>query len=241
MKVAINQSNYISWKGYFDMIQSVDLFILYDDVQYTRRDWRNRNKIKTPHGLKWLTIPVNVKGKYFQKIKDTTVNDKRWNIDHLRAIKSSYAKAKYFKDVFPIIEDLYLTANYTTISEINFHFILAICKYLDIKTKIVFSSDYDLSEEKKTDRLIDICLQAKATEYISGPLAKDYINKQLFDKANIGLTWMNYDNYPEYSQLYGDFVHKVTILDLLFNCGKSSINFINKRKNYANQHKKIQL
>ena len=226
MRVAINQSNYISWKGYFNMIQSVDLFILYDDVQFTKRNWRNRNLIKTPHGLKWLTIPVIVKGKYFQKIRDTNISDEGWNIRHLKTIKGCYSKARHFKDVFPFIEDMYLTANYTTISEINFHFISAICKYLDIKTDIVFSNKYDLSENEKTSRLIDICKQAGATEYISGPLAKDYIDKDKFENCNIKLTWMNYDNYPEYSQLYGDFVHKVSILDLLLNCGKNSINFI---------------
>lgn len=226
MKVAINQSNYISWKGYFDMIKSVDLFILYDDVQYTRRDWRNRNKIKTPNGLKWLTIPVSVKGKYLQKIKDTTVSDKDWNKTHLRTLKGSYSKSKHFKDVFPLVEELYKTANYATISEINFHFISGICDYLGIETDIVFSSVFDLSEEKKTDRLIDICRQANATEYISGPLAKNYIDKEKFDQFNIELTWMNYDDYPEYPQLYGNFVHKISILDLLFSCGKDSINFI---------------
>lgn len=226
MKVAINQSNYISWKGYFDMIKTVDLFILYDDVQYTRRDWRNRNKIKTPHGLKWLTIPVNVKGKYLQKIKDTTVNDRNWNISHLKAIKGAHYKCKHFNDIYPFVEELYSTANYETISEINFHFISNICKYLNIDTKIVFSSEYDLSEKRKTERLINICKQAGATEYISGPLAKDYIDKDKFDASNIGLTWMDYEHYPIYPQLYGEFVHKVSILDLLFNCGSDSINFI---------------
>lgn len=227
MKVAINQSNYISWKGYFDMIKSVDLFILYDDVQYTRRDWRNRNKIKTPHGLKWLTIPVNVKGKYLQKIKDTTISDQNWNIAHLKTIKGTQSKCKYFKGVYPFVEELYLKADrLQTISEINFHFITEICRYLDIDTKIVFSSEYDLSEDKKTDRLIDICQQAGATEYLSGPLAKDYIVKDKFDSANIKLSWMDYDHYPTYEQLYGEFVHKVSILDLLFNCGDQAINFI---------------
>ena len=226
MKVAINQSNYISWKGYFDMIKSVDLFILYDNVQYTRRDWRNRNKIKTAHGLKWLTIPVNVKGKYFQKINETTISDKKWNLNHLKTIKGCYSKTQYFEDVIPLVEHLYTTANHERISEINFHFITGICDYLGINTKIVFSSEYDLSEQRKNERLIDICKQAGAKEYISGPLAKDYIVKDKFDEAGIKLTWMNYDDYLEYPQLHGDFVHKVSILDVLFNCGKKTIDFI---------------
>lgn len=212
------------------MIRSVDLYILYDDVQYTRRDWRNRNKIKTANGLKWLTIPVNVKGKYLQKIKDTTVSDKSWRTKHLNSIRESYHKSKYFEEIYPLVENLYTTANYETISEINFHFITGICKYLNIGTKIVFSSDFDLSEDRKTERLIDICRQAGAVEYISGPLAKDYIAEDKFKDHKIKLTWMNYDNYPEYPQLYGDFEHKVSILDLLFNCGPTSMNFIHSKK-----------
>tara|TARA_R110000823_G_scaffold71491_1_gene164822 strand:- start:2361 stop:2987 length:627 start_codon:yes stop_codon:yes gene_type:complete len=208
------------------MIKSVDLFILYDDVQYTRRDWRNRNKIKTAHGLKWLTIPVNVKGKYFQKINETTISDKKWNLNHLKTIKGCYSKTQYFEDVIPLVEHLYTTANHERISEINFHFITGICDYLGINTKIVFSSEYDLSEQRKNERLIDICKQAGAKEYISGPLAKDYIVKDKFDEAGIKLTWMNYDDYLEYPQLHGDFVHKVSILDVLFNCGKKTIDFI---------------
>ena len=211
MKIAINQSNYISWRGYFDMIKSVDLYILYDDVQYTRRDWRNRNKIKTPHGPKWLTVPVSVRGKYHQKIKDTCVSDNNWNTKHLKTIKGCYSKSECYKDVFPFIEELYMTANYETISEINYHFISGICNYLDIDTQIVFSSIYDLSVEEKTSRLVDICKQAGASEYISGPLAKDYITKDKFDAENIKLTWMNYDEYPEYPQLYGDFVQKLSL------------------------------
>tara|TARA_R110001592_G_scaffold321570_5_gene600154 strand:- start:349 stop:1041 length:693 start_codon:yes stop_codon:yes gene_type:complete len=230
MKVAINQSNYISWKGYFDMIQTVDLFILYDDVQYTKRDWRNRNKIKTSQGLKWLTIPVNVKGKYFQKIKDTTISDKDWNTKHLGILKNAYAKSEHFQEIFPFLENLYLTCEYERISDINFHFISGICDFLNIKTKLVFSSIYNLSRLEKTDKLIDICIQAGAKEYVSGPLAKDYIDKDLFDKANIKLTWMSYDNYPKYSQTYDEFEHKVSIIDVLFNCGEKSIKYITKEK-----------
>jgi len=227
MKVAINQSNYIPWKGYFDMIRSVDLYVLYDDVQYTRRDWRNRNQIKGVDGLKWLTIPVKVKGRYHQKIRETIICNTKWTVKHLNLLKQFYATSSHFKDVFPLVEHLYETAvGHKNISEINYHFIKAICNYLDIETKIVFSHNYDLSEQKKTERLVDICQQANATEYISGPAAKDYLMKDKFDNANIKVTWMDYNHYPEYPQLYGTFVHKVSILDLLFNCGEKSMEYI---------------
>jgi len=104
-KVAILQSNYIPWKGYFDMIGLVDEFILYDDMQYTRRDWRNRNKIKTPNGLAWLTIPVEVKGKYFQKINETIISEPQWAKDHWATIKQFYSKARFFKDYKDIFEN----------------------------------------------------------------------------------------------------------------------------------------
>src|SRR4051812_34476120 len=106
-RAAIVQSNYIPWRGYFDLIRSVDQFILFDDMQYTRRDWRNRNQIKSPAGLLWLTIPVNVKGKRLQRIKDTVVSDAGWNLDHWKTIVHCYSKAKYFRDYRETVEDLY--------------------------------------------------------------------------------------------------------------------------------------
>jgi hypothetical protein len=125
-KIAISQSNYIPWKGYFDLINSVDEFTLYDDAQYTRRDWRNRNKIKTPQGLQWLTIPVDVKGKYFQKINETKISDKGWGVKHWQQIKQNYAKAKNFKKYKDIFEELYLSCKEEYLSEINHKFIIAI-------------------------------------------------------------------------------------------------------------------
>ena len=118
-KAAIVQSNYIPWKGYFDLINKVDEFILYDNVQYTRRDWRNRNKIKTPNGLMWLTIPVEVKGNYLQKVKDTVIGNPKWNREHWQAIIHNYAKAKYFKDYKALFEDLYLGMQERYLSIIN--------------------------------------------------------------------------------------------------------------------------
>lgn len=134
-KVIITQSNYIPWKGYIDAIALVDEFILYDDVQYTRRDWRNRNKIKTPQGLVWLTIPVEVKGKYYQKIKEVKVSDHRWVEKHLKTIKHNYARAGCFDEVFPFIEQIYEQATgYSFLSDINYLFLSEICKYLGIST-----------------------------------------------------------------------------------------------------------
>ena len=137
-KIAILQSNYIPWKGYFDNIAQVDEFIIYDDMQYTKRDWRNRNKIKTPQGLKWMSIPVKVKGKFFQKISETKVSDTTWYKNHLALLKQNYSKASSYNKVIPFVEELYFSSfDLKTISEINYHFISNICNYLNIKTKIV--------------------------------------------------------------------------------------------------------
>ena len=224
-KVAILQSNYIPWKGYFDMIALVDEFILYDDMQYTRRDWRNRNKIKTPNGLAWLTIPVEVKGKYFQKINETMISDPKWAKDHWSTIKKFYSKAKFFKDYKDVFENFYLNTTEPLLSLVNYELISTINEILGIKTKISWSSDYDLADGK-TERLLSLVQQAGGTEYISGPAAKDYIVDSLFEDAGIKLSWMDYSGYPEYTQLYPPFEHGVTVLDLIFNEGPGGTNFL---------------
>ena len=223
-RIAILQSNYIPWKGYFDLIRFVDKFIIYDDMQYTRRDWRNRNQIKTPQGVKWLSVPVKVKGKYHQKIRDTEIDGDEWKQSHWRSLELNYQKAPHFKEVASLFRPLY-DDHYATISELNRRFIDAVCGYLEISTRISDSCDYSLIEGK-TERLVDLCVQAGGTEYVSGPAAKGYIDESQFAQQNIKLTWFDYSGYPEYHQLWGDFVHGVTILDLLFNCGKDSLNYM---------------
>ena len=220
-KVAILQSNYIPWKGYFDIIASVDEFIFYDEMQYTKNDWRNRNKIKTPNGLHWLSIPVATKGHLSQdvRIMDAKIVDKKWANSHWNTIKQFYKKAPYFKDYADIFEKIYKECEQEEfLCKINYKFIYVINEILGIKTKISFSQDYGLIEGK-TERLVDLVQKAGGTEYLSGPAAKDYIVSELFEEANIKLSWMDYSNYPEYPQLYPPFEHGVSILDLIFNCG----------------------
>ncbi len=220
-KVAIVQSNYIPWKGYFDMIAAVDEFILYDDMQYTRRDWRNRNQIKTPIGAQWLTVPVQAKGKYHQKIRDTLIDGSDWAVTHWRAFEQNYRRAPHFDEIAAWLEPLYVSARYTHLSQLNRALIEASCAYLGIKTAITNSWDYSLLDGK-TERLADLCKQAGGAEYISGPAAKGYIEDHIFAVKGIKLTWFDYSGYPEYRQLWGEFIHGVTILDLLFNCGKEA-------------------
>lgn len=224
-KVAIVQSNYIPWKGYFDLINSVDEFILYDDMQYTRRDWRNRNRIKTPQGLLWLTIPVQVKGKFFQSIKETCVSDLNWAKAHWKSISFNYGRAPYFKLYQDAFESLYLNMTETSLSQINYAFIRLICDLLSIKTPISWSMDYALVEGK-TERLVSLCQQAGASVYLSGPKAQNYLDEALFEQAQIKLLYMDYSGYPEYPQLYPPFEHGVSILDLLFNTGHDAPRYM---------------
>jgi hypothetical protein len=225
-RVAIVQSNYIPWKGYFDLINSVDEFILFDDAQYTRRDWRNRNKIKTPHGPAWLTIPVAVKGKYLQRIRDTQVEGTSWASDHWRTIVQFYSKAPHFPTYRSVFEGLYLDCQEWSLSQINYRFLSAICGILGISTRISRSMDYSLNEGGKTERLVSLCQQAGARVYVSGPAAKNYIEPELFGEANIELQYFDYGCYPEYHQMYPPFVHDVSIVDLLLNEGPRAREFM---------------
>ncbi|ABS64916.1 WbqC-like family protein [Parvibaculum lavamentivorans DS-1] len=220
-KVAILQSNYIPWKGYFDLIASVDEFILYDDMQYTRRDWRNRNQIKTPQGLMWLTVPVKVKGKYHQKICETEIDGVDWPEGHWKSISSNYKRAPFFAEVTEWLSPFYLEKRYSHLSILNRDLLEAICRYLGVCTTITNSSDYELVQGQ-TERLASLCEQAGASEYISGPAAREYLDEEVFRRKGIGVTWFDYSGYPEYPQLWGDFVHTVSIVDLLFNCGSSA-------------------
>jgi len=224
-KIAILQSNYIPWKGYFDLIASVDEFILFDDMQFTRRDWRNRNLIKTPQGIQWLTVPVQVKGKYHQLIKETKIQGGDWAKAHLRAFEINYRKAKFFKEIYTLIEPQYTKEEFNYLSDLNRELIKTICNYLDIKTIITSSGDYGIIEGK-TERLVDLCVKSNCNIYISGPSAKGYIDQQSFARAGIGLEWFDYEEYDCYPQMWGGFTHNVSILDLLFNVGKDSRKFM---------------
>ncbi|MGZ3707857.1 MAG: WbqC family protein [Bdellovibrionota bacterium] len=225
-RVAILQSSYIPWKGYFDIIRAVDEFVLYDDAQYTRRDWRNRNKIKTPNGPLWLTIPVETKGKYLQKINETVVSDPSWAEQHWKSICQNYRKAPHFAEYEKMFEALYESlASERSLSQINFRAMKTICPLLSIPTKITWSSDYRLAEGK-TEKLLEICVQAEASEYLSGPSAQGYLEEQKFLDAKIAVSWANYSGYPEYSQLFPPFTHEVSVLDLLFNQGPEAPRFM---------------
>lgn len=219
-RVAIVQSNYIPWKGYFDLIARADEFVLYDDVQYTRRDWRNRNRVKSRDGIRWLTIPVGVKGRYDQRIRDVVVSDSGWADMHWRILTQDYARAACFREVAPLLEQLYdAAARIQHLSGINEMFIRGVCDFLGIRTPLRQSSEFALADGR-SERLLDLCRQLHATTYVSGPSARRYLDEDLFRLAGVHVEWMDYAGYPEYPQLHPPFEHHVSILDLLFNVGE---------------------
>jgi hypothetical protein len=223
--VAILQSNYIPWKGYFDLIARVDQFVLYDDVQYTRRDWRNRNRLKTAHGPLWLTIPVRVGGRYLQRIRDVEVEDTGWAEKHWRTILHHYAAAPAASDCREALEELYRTAPRRWLTEINEHFLAGICGLLQITTRLRRSSELDLTGDR-SERLASMCRQLGASTYVSGPAATAYLDAAPFQAAGIEVAWADYSGYPEYRQLHPPFDHHVSIVDLLMNEGRDARKFL---------------
>lgn len=224
-RVAIIQSNYIPWRGYFDIINSVDAFVLLDDVQFTRRDWRNRNQIKTAQGLQWLTIPVDVKGQFEVKIKDVTVANTDWSSDHWNKISQAYKKAPYFAEFRKAFEEAYLGCRERHLSQINYRFLQLVNSILHIETPIYWSHDFTVPQDK-SERLLEICLQLEASTYVSGPAAKDYLQTEKFEGAGVKVEWMNYEGYRPYQQLHGDFAPYVSIIDLIFNTGSEASQYL---------------
>jgi hypothetical protein len=226
--LAVVQSNYIPWKGYFDLIHMVDEFILFDDVQYTRRDWRNRNTIKTAHGPAWLTIPVNAKGNYLTAIKDITVSDADWGRRHWSALTASYGKAPHFGTYKERFQEAYLDTRERRLSAINRRFLDLVCDVLGIRTRLSWSMDYqfDRFQDDRSRRLAELCKRAGATRYVSGPTARGYLDEELFAREGIEVVFLDYSGYPEYPQAHPPFDHHVSILDLLFNTGPDAPRYM---------------
>nr|WP_298683744.1 WbqC family protein [uncultured Dongia sp.] len=227
----ITQSNYIPWKGYFDLIASVDELILLDSVQYTRRDWRNRNIIKTPSGPLWLTIPVKVKGRYQEAIDEIRIADTSWVDTHIRSISLNYKRAAGFQNISPwLFDSLAAAANKESLSEVNESLIRSICSQLGIATPIRRCTDVldraSMQKMEPTERLLELCHSVGAKRYVSGPAAKQYLDVARFDQLGIDVEWADYGGYPEYPQLWGSFDHYVSIVDLLLNAGHDAGKFM---------------
>ena len=224
MIVSIHQPNYLPWLGFFDKIKQSDLFVIFDDVQFPRgkKHFGHRNKIKTNTGSKWLTVPIKNKSDMVS-FNNTIINyELDWDKKHLNLIRSFYQQAPYFEEYYNDLESL-LLQQYDSLSSLSQKLIEYFMKKLNIKTKIVNSSEISKSDLSGLDKILDIINNLKANEYItgSGPGSKRYIDESEFSNKNIKLTWQEYE-HPKYNQLFGEFIPYLSVIDLLFNHGEKS-------------------
>jgi hypothetical protein len=222
----ILQPSYIPWRGYFHQITKADIFVFYDDVQYDKRGWRNRNRIKTMHGAQWLTIPVHSHGAQIEHIPINQIRiswERPWNEEHWRTLEHAYHKAPFFSTYAATVQDFF-TSHPDLLADFTIDTTIRIAQLLEItRTRFIRSSNLAV-EGRKTDRLINILKLLDIDHYISGPSARDYIEPHKFETAGIDLEFMEY-NYPDYPQLYPPFDPQVSILDLLFNTGPEASKY----------------
>lgn len=221
MRVGIIQPNYIPWRGYFDFISAVDTFVFLDDVQYTSRDWRNRNRIKTAQGLRWLT--VSVRSPHRQRICEATIDDStQWRKKHLQSLRHAYGTAPFFQPYFAEFSDL--LQQETSLSTLDIRLSRWIMDKLNIHVPTILSSEL-APQGNSTARLIDILQKLGADTYLSGPAAAAYLDTDIFQRHHIRLEFKTYDYLP-YSQLHGHFISEVSVLDLLFNTGPEAPRYL---------------
>lgn len=221
--LVILQSSYIPWKGYFDLIHDADLFIFYDDVQFTKNDWRNRNRIKTPRGAQWLSVPVG--DKISRKICEVEIGSSQWQTKHFTSLRLNYCKCPFFEQYSFLLDELFLKNRWKFLSQFNQFAIQIIADVLGIKAEFTDSRSLE-SSGSKLDRLLSLIKQTGADTYISGPSAKAYIDEEHFKREGIHLVWKDYSGYPQYVQRFPPFEHAVTVLDLLFNVGPEAPYYI---------------
>jgi hypothetical protein len=221
-RVVVLQSNYIPWKGYFDLMRRADEFIFYDEVQYTKGDWRNRNLIKTAEGKKWLTIPVGDSLK--RKVSEVQLPQSNWKNQHRKTIHQFYKDAPAYKHALPLLDKLY-SVEAKNLSEFNQAGIKIIAGWLEIKTRFSDSVLYGAVEGDRNQRLIKLLKKTGATHYLCGPISKNYLDEDAFISEGITVEYFDYTGYPEYPQLYPPFDHHVSILDLIINTGEKALDY----------------
>lgn len=224
MQIAVLQPSFIPWLGYFDQIARTDAFVFLDDVQYTRRDWRNRNRIRTPSGWMWLTVPVQTRGKFDQSLLETRIDHSTdWRTKHLQALRHNYARAPYFDLVFPELENTYKKDS-AMLVDFCLEMLAVINKMLGLQPVTHRSSELNI-EGQKADKILSICKALNADEYLTGDLARDYLDASEFGSQNISLKYQNYV-HPEYRQHHPEFYSHLSVVDLLFNEGPDSLKIL---------------
>jgi len=220
VRVGIHQPMYLPWCGLFDRIARSDLFILLDNVQYSKNYFINRNKIRTPQGWTWLTVPVISHGKSDQLIRDVETDGKiPWEHQHWKSISVSYAKAPYFKEYAGFFDEMYST-RWVYLNDVIQKTLTYLLQSLDIPTRIILASELDVTG-KKNEYILNLCQHVGADEYLSGPDGRNYLNLPQWKDADIEVIFHDY-RHPDYPQLFGSFEPNMSVIDLLFNCGNSS-------------------
>lgn len=223
-KVAVLQSNYLPWKGYFDIIHDVDLFIFYDEVQFTKNDWRNRNKVMAGGTAQWMTVPTG--SHIHQRIVDVKISNRYWQKKHFQTLQTNYRRAPYYKKYIEFFYESLIEKEWIYLFELNRYFIERISRdFLGIQTEFADSRNY-ISEGSKGEKLLSLLKAARANVYISGPAAKDYLSVQDYERAGIQVVWKDYSGYPAYPQFSKRFSHYVSIADMLFQVGDQAPRYI---------------
>jgi hypothetical protein len=229
MRIVILQPSYLPWLGYFDQMFKSDTFVVYDEVQFDKNGWRNRNRIKTPQGAQWLTVPVLTKGRNFPLNREVEINNTlSWQTKHLKSIVQNYMKAPFFDQYMGQVEDI-LKRAWRFLIDLDMAFIHTLVEHLGLQTKICLSSDLRIPKMEKTERLVAICRYLGADIFLEGDAGRNYVDESLFQKAGINLEFHQYQ-HPVYHQLYGEFVPYMSIIDLIFNHGEDSLKILTHQK-----------
>ncbi len=229
MRVAIVQSCYVPWKGYFDLIRSVDHFILLDDVQYSRGDFRNRNRIKTARGPGWITIPLRHSGTFPARILDMRVAEPGWRRSHRSQSEQAYRASPGWTVLRRWLDEHLERATSESLSEVNELLLRSLCTLLGIATPISRSLEHGVARENPTERVVELCRSVDATCYVSGPSAKDYLEPERFRAAGIALEYFDYAGYVDYPQPHGPFLHNVSILDAVACLGADALRALERQ------------
>lgn len=237
MKIGALQTAYLPWLGFFDQIYQCDLFIIYDDLQYTRKDWRNRNRIKTPRGAMWLTVPVKAHDAHKRRICQVEISGQgRWSMRHWLALKMNYSRAPYFALYADFFHDLYRHP-WTRLVPLNREIIDWCLDRLRISTTVLYSSEEGLEQDylslcgdrpDPAERVIYLCRRFEAQQFLEGPSGKAYLREKVLADAGVTLEYHHYP-HPRYRQRFGDFIPYLSVVDLLFNHGDESLNILTGR------------
>jgi len=230
MVIGILQPGYLPWLGFFEQLYRSDVFVIYDDVQYDKQGWRNRNRIKTAHGIQWLTVPVHVRLNEFPLINQIEIDKwMNWRSKHLSSVSQNYSKTAFFKKYIDIFRVIY-AQEWEYLIDINMAFILKLADCLGMKDKkIILSSTLNV-EGDRLERLVKICKKLNADTFYQGSGGRSYMDEDYFLKNDIKIQYQDY-LHPSYNQLYGEFIPYLSVIDLLFNHGEDSLNIlINKNR-----------